>query len=226
MNPFRYVLEPDIMQAMTEGSPIPQEPQALNHQLIALYDLLPRRDMRFQRVEATRIETEFGLPAIAWPIRPEPSELKDRIMVQLGELLPQSHITVSFQQRIGEVFEGLCDNGTWKVIKPDHDEMRGLHGDKLADQMQKDFIYDTVIVNSMDGGGIFDPNDAMRIERIAYQREFLIQMSTNAAMTRLYRNLNLKGGNNGEYKLDPNSSRAKIIQKWRQEFIEKYNEEP
>lgn len=36
---------------MTEGSPTQQEPQALNHQLIALYDLLPRRDQRFVKTE-------------------------------------------------------------------------------------------------------------------------------------------------------------------------------
>lgn len=210
---------------MIESNPIPHEPQELNHQLIVLYDLLPRRDQRFIKTESTPAMQLFGLPDMKWQ-KPKNSELKIRIMARLNDLLPQAYITPSFQKILLEVFEGLCDYGTWKEIEPDCNEMRGSLGDKLADQMQKDFVYDTVITNSIDGGGIFDPNDAVRIERIAYQREFLGRLSTNEAMARLYRNLNRQGGNNGEYKPNPKNPRAQTLHRWRQEFIERYNDEP
>lgn len=147
-------------------------------------------------------------------------------MARLNELLPQAYITISFQRILIETFEGLCDRGTWKEIEPDDDEMRSLRGDKLSDEMQKDFVYDTVIANSIDGGGLFDPSDAMRIERIAYRREFLILSSTNEARARLHRYLNRDEGNNGEYVPDPNTPHAQRFQKWRQEFINRYHEEP
>lgn len=210
---------------MTEGSPIPQEPQALNHQLIALYDLLPRRDQRFVKTEPIPAMKLFGIPGGKWRI-PKNSELKTRITARINELLPQAHITPSFQQVLIASFKELCDYGTWKEIEPDDDNMRRLRGDKLHDEMQKDFVYDTVIATSMDGGGIFDPSDAMRVERIAYRREFLILSSINEAKARLHRYLNRDKGINGEYVPDPNTPIAQRFQKWREEFISRYHEEP
>ncbi len=201
------------------------EPQLLNHQLIELYDLLPRRDQRFVETEIAPIKHFFGLPGGEWRI-PKDSELKERILFLLSHLLLYAHITPSFQQVILEVFEGLCDRGTWKEIEPDNSEMRTIHNSERDGQKRKDFIYDTIIVNSMDGGGIFDPNDAIRIERIAYHRELLGQLSINEAMSRFYRYLNKQGGNNGEYKPNPNLPGLQRIRKWRQEFISKFHEEP
>lgn len=213
---------------MTEGQPIRQEPQALNHQFHALYDLLPERGLRWVHRETTELEQSIlGLSSIAERIIPENSELKDKILGGIRDLLSQAPITYSFKNRIEEVFEGLWENGTWKNDEePDDRFQKALFGDKFDSMSYRDFVYDTIILNSMDGGGIFDSDDAERIERIAYQRDFVGSLATNELFQRFYRNLNADGGNNGEYKPNPESRRAKEIQRWRQEFIQRYQEEP
>ncbi|HVZ67497.1 MAG TPA: hypothetical protein VG917_04480 [Patescibacteria group bacterium] len=209
----------------TEGVPIPQDPQFLNHQLLGLYDLLPRRDMRFKRVEPSSLEKAFGLPAMEVSDVPRTSELKDRIMVGVRGLLPQAHITPSFREELIEIFEGLCDAGAWKEIEFNPRETRFLVG-PLADEMKKDFVYDIVVVNSQDGAGIFDPKDAKVIEKLAYSRKYRGSLQNIRVMERFIQNLNREGGNNKDYVPDPNSPSAARLQKWRQEFMEKYHEEP
>ncbi len=209
---------------MTEGVPISQEPAELNHRLLALYDLLPDRDTRFMMDPPTPIQESLGLSGLGRFIKPDASEMKDKIMSGVRELLAQAHITPAFKDIVMELFEQMCDVGTWKSERDeDHEEfIRLMWGDRVAEESERDFIYDSVIRTSQDGGGIFDPSDSMRIERIAYRLDFIGQLASNEAMARLYRNFRRQG----EYKLDPSSDRARRIQKWRQEFIERYHEEP
>lgn len=217
-----------IAPLMTEGTPLSQEPQELNHRLLALYDLLPDRDVRFVMDPPTPIQESIGLSGLGRFVKPEISEIKNKIMSELANLLDKASITSAFKEKIVELFEGLCDYGSSKSDPdPDHEEFKRLmYGDKFADERERDFVYDSIIRNSQDGGGIFDPNDAVRIERIAYGLEFLGTVAGIEAMRRLTRNLNEMGGNNREYQPDPNSPNAKRMQKWRQEFIEHYKEEP
>ena len=99
--------------------------------------------------------------------------------------------------------------------------VKGMYGDAFAEETERDYIYDTVIRTSQDGAGIFDKNDSQRIEQLAYRRLFL----WNSAKIELMRNYRRLRGR-GEYQPDPNDKDAVKLREWRQEFIQRYSEEP
>jgi len=70
----------------------------------------------------------------------------------------------------------------------------------------------------------------VKIERLAYRWEFLVQMGGIGAVEKYRRGLRRlnrqKSDKQQEYRPNPNSEHAKRSQRWRQEFIERYHEEP
>ena len=115
-----------------------QSPLELNRELITLYGLLPDREQRF-KVIAENLRL----------VKPKEPELKPLLMQRLELLLDKSFITSSFKEVAYEVFSDLCDLGVSK------EEVGG-------------FFYETIIANSSGDAGIFEPDDAKRIERTAY----------------------------------------------------------
>src|SRR3989344_6384944 len=184
----------------------PTQPQALNGQFFLLYELLPPR-------------REFDWDNLRWK-RPDNPELKTQILDKLGELLTQAQITDAFKHYIVMVFGESFDYGVIKEGEVDREEMTVLWGQKAAEGMHRDALYDTIIMNSVKSGGIFDPVEAKEIERKAYQRDLMGTLLVQYMSQRRHQNM----GRQGQYKPDPEAPRVKRIQTWRKPFIERYGD--
>ena len=171
-----------------------QSPLDLNRQLITLYGLLPDRDQRFRVVDE-----------ILRLVKPKEPVLKPLLIQRLKLLLDKAFIASSFKEVACGVFSDLCDIGVSK------EEDGG-------------FFYETIIVNSSGDAGIFEPNDAKRIERTAYHLNHSHEL---AALTETGEDLlRFRKGEWEDFAEDIASEYAIKFRTWRQEFIDMHHEEP
>lgn len=176
--------------------------RALNLQLERLFNLLP--DASTFRLEPGEF-SDFKQPAkgvvtenASMPMRSRriTAELGKILPGQLTEILTHAQITPSFREYIITTF--LTDL-EWGISK---DPAFG----KLSTLNQYTSLFQW---DKQGSGGIFDPKEAETIERKAYRwqtRYLLIPVASGE----------IQEGQKGQ----------KLIQRWREEFIEKYADEP
>lgn len=176
--------------------------RALNLQLERLFNLLP--DASTFRLEPGEF-SDFQQPvkgvvtedaSIPMRSRRKTAELGRILPGQLAEILTHAQITTSFREFIITTFNADLE---WGISK---DPASG----KCSTLSQYTSLFQW---DKPGSGGIFDPEEAKTIEHTAYRRQtryLLIPVASGE----------IQEGQKGQ----------KLIQRWREEFIEKYADEP
>lgn len=185
-------------------------PQQLQLRLNGLYELLPSRKTR---------GFDWNTLKRTGPLN---SELKAQVLTQLDEILRYAQITDAFRDYI---FFNFVESFTYGILKEDHvvdDFQVALWGRRTNDTVHRGFLYEQIVQSSTATGGIFSADEAKEVERLAYQRTFQGRLAVNRLMQRWHSNM----GYEGDYRPSPRDSGVVRLRNWRQQFIERYQDEP